>query len=413
MIFGIIGTPDVSVREAYVETSDTAVWYSMELEGYSEGGDELAVEVYNDFERHREPLQIEEYYSDYQEEERSPEEQNVQYAFGEVYDLRADTDYTLEVFYGSWTIYKQKIRTAKQEEPWQDDPHEDPDTGDPTRASISLEASETMIYYSGSVSDFQSSDVFVVRLFRDGDLYAQNQVTDLSPEEPYLSGEFYDLTPDTGYVVQLVKNPDTTSEYLVFEEYVWTQTEQPALLEANWMQLEPDETNLVYAISLNNYQGGGQFTVELLENGDVVREQSFEDIPVEEPYISGEFTELEYQTAYTIRLVVDQEVILTGSVFIQAPEPTFDVTANAVSYTIPLTDYNEGDWYLIVLLPGADQVDSNQVVDISPDQLSVSGEFTDLQPETEYTIQLMKNQEPVSEWTITTQSADGENGTGG
>ena len=139
----------------------------------------------------------------------------------------------------------------------------------------------------------------------------------------------------------------------------------------------------------------------------------FEDISFEEPYLSGEFYELQYETAYTIRLVADQEVLLTGSVFIQAPQPTFDVTATAVSYTIPLTEYSENDWYLVVLLQGADQVSSNEAVDISPDQPSISGEFTDLQPETEYTIQLMKNQEPVSEWTVTTQSADGGNTTGG
>ncbi len=213
---GIVGSPGVAIvgePSVEVSTSETAgVYCYIELEGYSDGGDELAVEVYNDFERRREPMQVEPG-DNQQEDGQSSEERDRQFAFGAVYDLKPDTEYTFEVLYGSWSLYKQKIRTAKQEEPWQDDPHEDPDTGDPAKPEFS--ATETEISYSIPISDYSEGDWFMVCLLENGDMIYEEEAADLSLGQEYIGGVFTDLQPGTEYLVQLMKNQEIVAEWPV------------------------------------------------------------------------------------------------------------------------------------------------------------------------------------------------------
>lgn len=400
---GIVGFSDVTVREAYVETSESGVWYSMELDGYEEGKDELAVEVYNDFERFREPLHVEEDYHD-QEAGKNPEERHGRFAYGEIFNLRSDTDYTLEVLYGSWTIYKQQIRTAKQEEPWQDEPHEDPDTGDPTQAWMEFQPSDSMIFYSISIEDFQQTDRFVVRLLRDGKLMAENEAKDIFAEEPYIAGEFYNLEPDTEYTLQLVKNPESDAERIVTAQTVWTRSVEEIIPEPSFSSTED---SIFYSIPVSEFGADDWFMLLLLENGDGIQEGDTSDLSAENPYLTGEFHDLQPGTEYTVQLMKNQQVIFEQQITtqgekVQPREPEFGTTENEIFYSIPLPEFGADDRFTVFLLENDDEIRGEEFTDLSPDQEYVGGAFTDLEPGTEYMIQLLKNREIIFEQQITT-----------
>ncbi|MBE6530127.1 MAG: hypothetical protein E7680_05995 [Ruminococcaceae bacterium] len=337
---GIVGFSDVTVRDAYIETSENAVWYSMELDGYTDGAEELAVEIYNDFEHRREPVQLEREH-DSQNEDENPEKQRRLFAFGEVRDLKPDIDYTFEVFYGSWTIYKQKIRTAKQEEPWQDEPHENPDTADPTMAAFDYQSFESMIFYSFSVSNFLQNDYFVVRLLQGGRLFTQNDVEDISAEEPYISGEFYNLMPDTEYTVQLVKNPESDVEQIVIEQIVWTLSWEESIPEPEFTSTED---SIFYSIPISEFGENDFFMLLLFENGDAFQEGGTSDLSMENPYLVGEFHDLQSGTEYEIRLLRNQEEILSFFITTQGVKEQFPETDNEyfsiidgmIYYSIPI-----------------------------------------------------------------------------
>lgn len=408
---GIVGVSDVSVvGEPYVEISETAVWYSMELDGYQDGGDELAVEVYNDFERFREPVRVEEDYAGQQEEGRTPDQNRGRFAFGEVHNLKQNTDYTFEILYGNWSLYKQKIRTAKQEEPWREEPHEAPDTGDPTRATMQFETSESGIAYFISLVNVQQDDAFVVRLLWDGEPIAQNRAADFSAEEPYLSGEFYDLQPDTEYTVQLVKNPDTDSEQTISEQSVRTQPFVEPIIEP---EFSATESEIFYSIPVPDYRETDFLLVILIEPTGETRSNEVVDISPGQSYAVGSFTDLEPGTEYGIQLQKNQKVVAewafsTQEIVIEPAEPEFSSTETEISYSIPISDFTENDWYFIYLLENGDMIAGNEETNLSPDQEYVGGTFADLEPGTEYTIQLMKGQELISEWIVSTKQAEEE-----
>ena len=410
---GIVGSPGVAIvgePSVKTSTSDAAgVYCFVELEGYQGGGDELAVEVYNDFERFREPMQVESG-DNPQEDGQNSERNERQFAFGEVYGMRPDTDYTMEILYGNWSLYKQKIRTAKQEEPWREEPHEDPDTGDPTRATMQFETSESGIAYFISLVNVQQDDAFVVRLLWDGEPIAQNRAADFSAEEPYLSGEFYDLQPDTEYTVQLVKNPDTDSEQTISEQSVRTQPFVEPIIEP---EFSATESEIFYSIPVPDYRETDFLLVILIEPTGETRSNEVVDISPGQSYAVGSFTDLESGTEYGIQLQKNQKVVAewafsTQEIVIEPAEPEFSSTETEISYSIPISDFTENDWYFIYLLENGDMIAENEEANLSPDQEYVGGTFADLEPGTEYTIQLMKGQELISEWIVSTKQAEEE-----
>ena len=308
---GIIGLSGVSVvGEPIVESYETSVWYSMELEGYEAGGDELAVEVYNDFEHRRELVQT--------EQDQAPREDGQNpgkggWFAGEVRDLKPDTDYTFEVLYGSWTVYKQKIRTAKQEEPWQDDPHDDSDTGDPAKPEFST--TETEISYSVPISDYTVGDWYAVYLLENGDMINGDNFYDIMPEQEYIGGVFTDLQPGTEYTVQLMKNQAFVSEWVV------------STLEPEEESLEPwfeaGETSIYYGIPITWEQTADDwYTAMLMDVTGLTREGQAE-IDEDGLYVTGVFPDLQPGTTYTFRLMKNREVVYTETISTQE-DPTAD-----------------------------------------------------------------------------------------
>lgn len=308
---GIVNFSGVSVvGEPIVESYETSVWYSMELEGYQIGGDGLAVEVYNDFEHHRELVQTEQDQTP-REDGQNPEKGG--WIAGEVRDLKPDTDYTFEVLYGSWTVYKQKIRTAKQEEPWQDDPHDDPDTGDPVKPAFS--ATETEISFLIPISDVSEGDWYLVHLLENGDTIDGEDFFDISLDQESIRGVFTDLQPGTEYTVQLMKNQAFVSEWAVSTLKPEEESLEP------WF--EAGETSIYYGIPITWEQTADDwYTAMLMDVTGLTREGQAE-IDEDGLYVTGVFPDLQPGTTYTFRLMKNREVVYTETISTQE-DPTAD-----------------------------------------------------------------------------------------
>lgn len=139
-LVGIMPQSGAKVREYSIEAHETGVFYWIEFDDYT-SGDDLSVEVYNDFVRHSQTV-----------EDR--------FVSGEVYDLKPGMTYTVEVWSGNSVLLRKKVTTLLskpiEEEPYEE-PIEEPVT-EPTEPEQTAEPEESTKENQNTATTGQPSD---------------------------------------------------------------------------------------------------------------------------------------------------------------------------------------------------------------------------------------------------------------
>ena len=123
-------------------------------------------------------------------------------------------------------------------------------------------------------------------------------------------------------------------------------------------------------------------------------------------YATGWFSDLQPGTEYTFRLTKNGNLICEKTIFTigveeEQDEAWFDPSEHAISYYIPIPDYDENGYYALYLSQNGDSP-IEYPAEISEDGSYVSGVFEELDSGCEFTIQLVKNQQVLDEWSVST-----------
>lgn len=218
-LVGLSPPSGASVRSYSIEASDTSVFYWIEFDNYT-SGDDLSVEVYNDFFRYRQEV----------------EDHSVS---GDVFDLKPNMTYTVDVRSGNSILLRKKVTTQESQiepEPYEEPtPVEEPDqTEEPYEESESTDPEPNLVQDHGfevggtGVSFWielneeyytqAQGNILSVKAYNPSEP-SEEYEQEVEVEEQVVYGEIGDLQYETTYIIE-IRNGDT----LLISEEVTTET---------------------------------------------------------------------------------------------------------------------------------------------------------------------------------------------